>query len=132
MVKSTLSISKVFRHPALFPVPSTFLAHLITMKSMLSIAIALAVTSFVNADDHNITEIEGSFNASRLVPDVLPSADFKLSLDLTFPSNSNGAVTTTGLNLTQPGESRPRGMQTSHLRRLCSDLLLTILYHSRS
>lgn len=77
------------------------------MKSILSIALALAVNSFVNGAGQNITEVERNFNASRVVPDVLSSVDFKLLLDLTFSSGNNGAVTRTGLNLTQPGEFRP-------------------------
>jgi hypothetical protein len=64
------------------------------MKSMLSIALALAFTSSVNAIAQNISEVENAFNASRLVPDVLSSVDFKLLLNLEFPVNgSDGAVT---------------------------------------
>jgi hypothetical protein len=79
------------------------------MQSMLSIALALAFTSSVNAIAQNISEVENAFNASRLVPDVLSSANFKLLLNLEFPVNSSdsGAVTSTGLNITQPGQSSP-------------------------
>lgn len=121
----------MYLSPKFFGLVLTFLAHLITMKSILSIALALAITSLANGADQNITEVEGNFNAARIVPDVLSSADFKVLLDLTFSSSSNGAVTRTGLNLTQPGEFRPRGTQTSHLRTLCSDILLTIFHHAR-
>jgi hypothetical protein len=82
------------------------------MKLTLSIALTLAVTSFVNAYDPDIVEVEANFNAEHIVPDVLSSVDFKLLLDLTFTYNSSGVVTKTGLNLTQPGKSRPRGVHT--------------------
>ena len=73
------------------------------MKSILSIVLALAITSSVNAITQNITEVENSFKTSGLVPDVLSSANFSLLLNLEFPADGNGAVTSTGLNITQPG-----------------------------
>jgi len=73
------------------------------MKSMLFTALTLAVTSSVNAAVQNITEAEDSFMVSRLVPDVLSSANFKLLLTLKFPVNGSSDVTRTGLNFTQPG-----------------------------
>ena len=83
--------------------------------SILSIALALAITSSVNAITQNITEVENSFKASGLVPDVLSSANFSLLLNLEFPVDGNSTVTSTGLNITQPGQSSPRRMQTLHL-----------------
>ena len=81
---------------------------------MLSIVLALAITSSVNAITQNITEVENSFKSSGLVPDVLSSANFSLLLDIEFPAGS-GAITSTGLNVTQPGQSSSRRLQTSHL-----------------
>lgn len=77
---------------------------------MLSIALALALTSFVSAAQ-NVTEVENAFKDSRLVPDVVSSVNFKLLLNLEFPVNGSGsgAVASTGLNLTQPGQSSPEG-----------------------
>ena len=86
------------------------------MKSILSIVLALAITSSVNAITQNITEVENSFKASGLVPDVLSSANFSLLLDIEFPADSSGAIASTGLNITQPGQSSSRRLPTSHLR----------------